>query len=118
MNSAGVWCYTLHGQQVKGVGKGILSLPGPKPGHSLPTEIVGHAKSFYDSDDISRTMPGKKDYVSVKVDERRVHVQKRLVLGRCTVNSSKDVLISKSDFQSSLNFGQNEYCIHKFTSNK
>ena len=61
--------------------KGILSLPGPKPGHSLLTETVELIKSFYDSDDISRTMPGKKDYVSVKVDEKRVHVQKRLVLG-------------------------------------
>ena len=43
---------------------------------SLLTETVGSVKSFYDSDDISRTMPGKKDYVSVKVDERRVPVQK------------------------------------------
>ena len=26
-------------------------------------------------------MPGKKDYILVKVDEKRIHVQKRLVLG-------------------------------------
>ena len=55
---------------------GIFSLPDPKPGHSLPTETVGLVNSFYDSYDISHTMPGKKDYMSVKVDERRVHVQK------------------------------------------
>jgi len=61
--------------------KGILSLPGPKLGHSLLMEIVDLVKSFYNSEDISRIMPGKKDYVSVKVDDKRFHVQKRLVLG-------------------------------------
>ena len=35
---------------------------------------------FYESDDISRVMPGKKDFVSVKKDGERQHVQKRLIL--------------------------------------
>ena len=60
--------------------KGVLSHPGPKPGPSLPQETVGVVHAFYEYDNISRVMPGKKDFVSVKQDGKRVHVQKRLVL--------------------------------------
>ena len=60
--------------------KGVLSTPNPKPGHSLPLKSVDLIKSFYESDDISRAMPGKKDFVSIRQGEKRVHVQKRLVL--------------------------------------
>ena len=60
--------------------KGVLSLPGPKPGPSLLPETVDIVRSFYESDDISRVMPGKKDFVSVKKEGKRLHVQKRLVL--------------------------------------
>ena len=60
--------------------KGVLSLPGPKPGPSLLPETVVIVQAFYESDDISRVMPGKKDFVSVKKESNRVHVQKRLVL--------------------------------------
>lgn len=36
---------------------------------------------FYEDDETSATMPGKKDYVSVKhADGKRVHCQKRLLL--------------------------------------
>ena len=60
--------------------KGVLSLPGPKPGPSLLPETVDIVHAFYESDDISRVMPGKKDFVSVKQEGKRVHVQKRLIL--------------------------------------
>ena len=60
--------------------KGVLSLPGPKPGPSLPQETVDNVCAFYESDEISRIMPGKKDVVSVKKDGKRLYVQKRLVL--------------------------------------
>ena len=60
--------------------KGILSLPSPKHGPSLPPETLDIVHAFYESDDISRVMPGKKDFVSVKQGSNRVHVQKRLVL--------------------------------------
>ena len=46
--------------------KGVLSLHGPKPGPSLPQETVDNVHAFYESDKISRVMPGKKDVVSVK----------------------------------------------------
>lgn len=38
----------------------------PKPGPSLPPETVDIVHAFYESDNISRVMPGKKDFVSVK----------------------------------------------------
>ena len=60
--------------------KGILSTPNPKPGYSLPRHSVNLIKDFYESDDISRAMPGKKDFVSVREGEKRVHIQKRLIL--------------------------------------
>ena len=60
--------------------KGVLSLPGPKPGPSLLPETVEIVHAFYEHDDISQVMPGKKDFVSVKQEGKRVHVQKRLML--------------------------------------
>ena len=60
--------------------KGVLSTPNPKPGHALAVETTALVQSFYESDEVSRMMPGKKDYVSVRQAEERVHVQKRLVL--------------------------------------
>jgi len=37
-------------------------------------------KEFYELDSISRIMPGKKNFVSVRQGDKRVHVQKRLLL--------------------------------------
>lgn len=56
--------------------KGILSLPGPSHGPLLPPETVIIVFSFYKSDDISRVMPGKKDFLSVKKEGKCEHVQK------------------------------------------
>ena len=42
--------------------KGILSTPNPKPGQSLPLKSVDVIKAFFESDDISRIMPGKKGF--------------------------------------------------------
>ena len=61
--------------------KVVLSSPVPKPGPSLPSETVEIVTDFYQSDEVvSRTMSGKKDFVSVKQEGTRVHIQKRLVL--------------------------------------
>ena len=53
--------------------KGILSLPDTVCGHSLLQETVDFVHDFYESDDISHVMPGKKAGI-------RHHLQKRLVL--------------------------------------
>ena len=57
--------------------RGILSLSGPSRVPSLPPETVVVVCSFYESDDISRVIPGKKDFfVSVKKEGKCPHIQK------------------------------------------
>ena len=61
--------------------KGILSTPNLKHGRCLPAATENLVKAFYHSDNISRVMPGRKDYVSVMTAEgKREHCQKRLLL--------------------------------------
>ena len=60
---------------------GILILPNPKKGRALPLEIETLVKTFYECDEISRMMPGMKDFLSVKNDDgTRSNVQNRLLL--------------------------------------
>jgi hypothetical protein len=47
--------------------QGIMSSPNLKPGKTLNEVTVGVVKSFYNSDEVSRVMPGKKYYMSIKV---------------------------------------------------
>lgn len=58
----------------------ILFNPNPKNHPSLNEEVVTVVTSFYELDENSRMLPGKKDFVSVKKNGERVHVQKRLLL--------------------------------------
>ena len=60
---------------------GILSTPNPNHGHSLHDDTIVMVQNFYESDEISRVMPRKKDCVSIKVNDTRISVQKRLLLG-------------------------------------
>jgi len=56
---------------------GILAKPELKKGKILPQKTLDLVQSFYEDDEYSRQMPGKKEYVSI---DRKVHKQKRLVL--------------------------------------
>lgn len=60
--------------------KGVLSTPNPKPGKTLGVNIAESVKDFYNSDEVSRMMPGKKDCVTIRNEHRKIQVQKRLVL--------------------------------------
>ena len=60
--------------------RGILSSPNPKAGKNLSKTTVTQVKEFYYCENISRLMPGMKDFVSVMIDGKRQHIQKRLVL--------------------------------------
>ena len=60
--------------------KGILEEPDPKKGKSLSPEVIERVIAFYQSDDYSRMCPGKKEYVSVRIDGKREQKQKRLLL--------------------------------------
>jgi hypothetical protein len=41
--------------------QGIMSLPNPKPGKTLNKVTVEVVKCFYNGDEVSRVMPGRKD---------------------------------------------------------
>ena len=61
--------------------KGCLSEPNQKPGKTLSNETAEKVRQFYMRDDVSREMPGKKDFLSVVNDNgKREHMQKRLML--------------------------------------
>lgn len=61
--------------------KGILESPNRRPGKSLSCEVVAVVRSFYQSDEISRVLPGMKDCVSVRSENGdKVKLSKRLVL--------------------------------------
>lgn len=59
---------------------GILADVPEKKGKTLSSEVVLRVKSFYENDEYSRLCPGKKDFVSVKMDHGRQQIQKRLLL--------------------------------------
>jgi hypothetical protein len=49
--------------------QGILSSPNPQPSTArLATCLEDTVNRFYESDEISRTMPSKKDFKSMKMD--------------------------------------------------
>jgi hypothetical protein len=56
--------------------KGILSSPHAKLGNVLPPARAKMVKQFYLSGEISRIMPGTKDYISVNSESKKVHLQK------------------------------------------
>jgi hypothetical protein len=43
-------------------------------------EATSGVKSFYNCDEVSRVMPGKNDYISVKLSGVKIHEQKLLLL--------------------------------------
>lgn len=60
--------------------KGILSTPGSRTGRGLSEEIKTSVILFYESDDVSRVMPGMNDYVSIHIEGVRQRIQKRLMM--------------------------------------
>jgi hypothetical protein len=53
--------------------QGIMSSPYLKPGKTLNKVTVEVVKSFYNSDEVSTVMPGKKDYISIEVSGVETH---------------------------------------------
>lgn len=60
--------------------KGILGDPNPKNHPSLGVDVINSIMNFYQSDEHTQIMPGKKDFVSVIVDGHKIQMQKRLIL--------------------------------------
>ena len=51
--------------------KGFSPSCDSKPGRPMHPDIINEVQEFYLSDDISRVMPGAKDYKSVVIDGKR-----------------------------------------------
>jgi hypothetical protein len=49
------------------------------PNQAINEVTVEVVKSFYNSDEVSRVMPGKKDYISIKVSGVKIHEQQLLL---------------------------------------
>lgn len=60
--------------------KGLLPEISKKKGRAINVDIANSVKEFFQNDEFSRMCPGKKEFVSVKIDGRRQHKQKRLLL--------------------------------------
>ena len=56
---------------------GILLVPNPRHGKTLPEDIKTLVVNVFEDDEFSRLMPGKKDYVSIA---KNIHKQRRLLL--------------------------------------
>ncbi|XP_054711072.1 uncharacterized protein LOC129220668 [Uloborus diversus] len=52
--------------------KGVMSCPDPKPGKTLDYETAKKVTDLYESEEISRMMPGKKDFISLKISNKKV----------------------------------------------
>ena len=57
--------------------KGVLVLPEPKRDKAMPLETLDVVKLFYQDDEHSRHLPGKKDFVSIS---KNVHRQKKATI--------------------------------------
>jgi hypothetical protein len=66
--------------------KRVLYTPSPKPGKALNVDTEKLVSEFYYDDEISRYMPGKKDFASVKEHGKEIHKQKQLLL--CNLNEA------------------------------
>ena len=59
---------------------GILAEPKAKTGKVLPQEMVTTVKDFYTNDEYSRMCTGKKECITVKVNDKKEKLQKGLLL--------------------------------------
>lgn len=74
--------------------KGIMSSPNLKIGKKLNTDTEAEIIKFYESVSVSRILPGRKDFKSVRIEGKKVQLQKRLIL--CNLREAHTKF--KSDF--------------------
>lgn len=89
--------------------QGVMTIPPKKLGsRTLEEETVSIVRDFFQSDDISRVCPGKRDYILTIDGEEKIAVQRRLVL--CNLREAFEIF--KEEFPNS-NIG-----FSKFASNR
>ncbi|CAH0550960.1 unnamed protein product [Brassicogethes aeneus] len=85
--------------------KGILCTPDPGKGKILPDHLRDLVVGFYREPQISRELPGAKEYKSVLEDGKRVQKQKRLVLG-----TLKEIYEAFKTTHPNKNIGFSKFC--------
>ncbi len=84
---------------------GILPEVPIKKGKNISENTIKKVLNFFYEDDVSRLMPGSKDYKSVKEGGRRVQKQKRLIL----MNLNEAYCLFKIRY-SNLKIGISKFC--------
>ena len=82
--------------------KGLLAMPPVYSGKTLSKNVIDNVVGFYENDEFSRLMPGKKDYVSIG---RNVHKQKRLIL-----SNIKELFCAFRKKYPTHNIGYSKFC--------
>ena len=80
--------------------RGISAMP--ERGKSLPADIAQLVEEFYQDDEYTQLMPGRKDYVSIK---HIIFQQKRLIL--CNLN---DLFRAFKEQNLTVNLGFSKFC--------
>ena len=82
--------------------KGLVPEIAKKKSKVLATDIAESVAAFYEDDQFSRNCPGKKEFVSVRINGEKVHEQKRLLFVNLKelhqefkMSCNKDISISK-----------------------
>ena len=84
---------------------GFHSFPSKQVGKSLSSDTVNTVRDFYNTDNISRLLPGKKDCVSMKVNGEKQRVQKRLIL--CLLKEA--YIFFKDKYQDNMKIGFSKF---------
>lgn len=86
---------------------GVFSEPSPKHGKELSPETQKAVVEFYEDDEYTRLCPGKKEFVSVKIDGQKIHKQKRLLLANL---HELYVLFKEKRPQAEYKIGFSKFC--------
>lgn len=70
-----------------------MSSPEQKKGTCLADNIGKQVVDFCQEDEVSRLYPGKKEFVSEKIDGIKQQKQKQILLGNLIVNLQKQLLL-------------------------
>lgn len=84
--------------------EGILCEVNRKISRPMPAEITEKVMDFYREPDVSREMPGAKEFVSVKTQAGKEHKQKRLVLGNL-----KEIYVQFKERHPDVNIGFSKF---------
>ena len=85
--------------------KGILGKPDAKKGQQIPQSVKDKVLEFDQLDDFTWLRPGKKDFVSVFLNGKKVHKQKRLILLRL-----KELYIEFKKMYPDYKIGFSKFC--------